>query len=169
MSRAAVPTSVLPTDRAPGGCFRPCAVSRDVARSAGGPRAGRGFLDSLVQAIYSRDQGAMIEPDIPELLPGTLYLLVLRALSRGPLHGYAIARRIKDTSADALAIEDGSLYPALNRMLVKGWLKAEWGISENNRRARFYRLTADGRKQLERESKQFEKLVMAIQRVMRTA
>jgi PadR family transcriptional regulator, regulatory protein PadR len=98
----------------------------------------------------------MIESETPELLPGTL-------------HGYAIARRIKDTSSNALEIEDGSLYPALNRMLVKGWLKAEWGISENNRRARFYKLTADGRKQLERETKQFEKLVMAIQRVMRTA
>jgi len=106
--------------------------------------------------------------DIPELLPGTLYMLVLHALARGPRHGYAIARRIKDTSSNALEIEDGSLYPALNRMLVKGWLKAEWGVSENNRRARFYRLTADGRKQLERETKQFEKLVLAIQRVMRT-
>jgi len=107
--------------------------------------------------------------DLLELLPGTLYLLVLRALARGPLHGYAIARRIKDTSSDALAIEDGSLYPALNRMLVKGWLKAEWGVSENNRRARFYKLTAEGRKQLEREAQQFDKLVAAIQRVMRTA
>lgn len=107
--------------------------------------------------------------DIPEFLPGTLYMLVLRALARGPLHGYAIARRIKDTSANALEIEDGSLYPALNRMLVKGWLKADWGVSENNRRARFYRLTSDGRQQLERESKQFEKLVTAIRRVMRTA
>jgi transcriptional regulator len=111
----------------------------------------------------------MTQDGTPELLPGTLYMLVLRALSRGPLHGYAIARRIKDTSADALAIEDGSLYPALNRMLVKGWLKSEWGISENNRRARFYRLTAEGRQQLDRETKGFEKLVMAIQRVMRTA
>ena len=107
--------------------------------------------------------------DIPEFLPGTLYMIVLRALARGPLHGYAIARWIKDTSANALEIEDGSLYPALNRMLVKGWLKAEWGMSENNRRARFYRLTSDGRQQLERESKQFEKLVTAIRRVMRTA
>jgi transcriptional regulator len=107
--------------------------------------------------------------DIPEFLPGTLYMLVLRALARGPLHGYAIARRIKDTSANALEIEDGSLYPALNRMLVKGWLTADWGMSENNRRARFYRLTPDGRQQLERESKQFEKLVTAIRRVMRTA
>ena len=107
--------------------------------------------------------------DIPEFLPGTLYMLVLRALARGPLHGYAIARRIKDTSANALEIEDGSLYPALNRMLVKGWLTADWGMSENNRRARFYRLTSDGRQQLERESRQFERLVTAIRRVMRTA
>ena len=110
-----------------------------------------------------------MEPEIPDLLPGTLYMLVLHALARGPLHGYAIARRIKDSSANTLEIEDGSLYPALNRMLVKGWLQAEWGISENNRRARFYKLTTDGRKQLARETKQFETLVMAIQRVMRTA
>ena len=111
----------------------------------------------------------MSDAEIPELLPGTLYMLVLRALARGPRHGYAIARRIKDTSADALDIEDGSLYPALNRMLVKGWLEAEWGISENNRRARFYKLTAEGRRQLGRETRQFERLVMAIKRVLRTA
>src|SRR5438094_6029564 len=91
--------------------------------------------------------------EAPELLPGTLFLLILRTLSRGPLHGYAIARRIKDASADGLEIEDGSLYPALNRMLVKGWVSAEWGISENNRRARFYRLTATGRKQMAAETK----------------
>src|ERR1700683_884376 len=104
----------------------------------------------------------------PELLPGTLYLLVLRTLARGPLHGYAIARRIKEHSAETLQIEDGSLYPALNRMLVKGWLAAEWGISENNRKARFYRLTPEGRKQLAHEADVFDRLVLAIQRVMRT-
>jgi PadR family transcriptional regulator PadR len=109
-----------------------------------------------------------LPPETPQLLPGTLFMLVLRTLSRGPLHGYAIARRIKDASANGLEIEDGSLYPALNRMLVKGWLAAEWGISENNRRARFYRLTAEGRKQLEAESKEFDKLIRAIQLVMRT-
>src|SRR6266581_2812994 len=109
------------------------------------------------------------EPDTPQLLPGTLFLLVLRTLSRGPLHGYAIARRIRDASANGLEIADGSLYPALNRMLVKGWLAAEWGISENNRRARFYRLTAEGRKQLESETREFDKLIRAIQLVMRTA
>ena len=104
----------------------------------------------------------------PELLPGTLYLLVLRTLARGPLHGYAIARRIQEHSAETLQIEDGSLYPALNRMLVKGWLAAEWGISENNRKARFYRLTALGRKQLETKAKEFDKLISAIQLVMKT-
>jgi PadR family transcriptional regulator PadR len=104
----------------------------------------------------------------PQLLPGTLYMLVLRTLSGGPLHGYAIARRIKDASDDSLQIEDGSLYPALNRMLVKGWLAAEWGISENNRKARFYRLTPEGRKQLNSEAKDFDNLVRAIQLVMRT-
>ena len=83
----------------------------------------------------------MDSPESPPLLPGTLYMLVLRTLSRGPLHGYAIARRIQEASDSGLQIEDGSLYPALNRMLVKGWLSSEWGISENNRRARFYRLT----------------------------
>src|ERR1700688_671284 len=104
-----------------------------------------------------------------ELLSGTLYILVLRTLSRAPLHGYAIARRIKEHSADTLQIEDGSLYPALNRMLVKGWLASEWGISENNRKARFYSLTPDGRKQLTQEADEFDRLVRAIQLVMRSA
>ena len=104
-----------------------------------------------------------------ELLPGTLYLLILRTLEREPLHGYAIARRIKESSEEALDIEDGSLYPALNRMLVKGWLAAQWGTSENNRRARFYRLTREGRAQLARETEQFDSLVAAIQLVMRSA
>ena len=104
----------------------------------------------------------------PQLLPGTLFMLVLRTLAGGPLHGYAIARRIKDASANGLVIEGGSLYPALNRMLVKGWVAAEWGISENNRRARFYRLTVKGRKQLAAETKAFENVVGSIQLVMRT-
>ena len=108
-------------------------------------------------------------PASPELLPGTLYLLILRTLRGGPLHGYAIAKRIKETSEQGLDIEDGSLYPSLNRMLVKGWLAAEWGISENNRKARFYKLTPDGRKQLAQETDEFDRLVRAIQMVMRTA
>src|SRR5919197_4747939 len=109
----------------------------------------------------------MSSSDDFQLLPGTLYLLVLRTLSTGPMHGYAIARRIRDASANGLDIQDGSLYPALNRMLVKGWLAAEWGTSENNRRARFYRLTREGRKQLEAETKEFETLVRNIQLVIR--
>jgi len=112
---------------------------------------------------------APAESNIPEFLPGTLYMLILRTLARGPLHGYAISKRIKNSSEEALEIEEGSLYPALNRMLVKGWLTAEWGISENNRRARFYKLNAEGRKQLERESSQFDRLIRAIQLVMRSA
>ena len=104
-----------------------------------------------------------------ELLPGTLYMMVLRTLAGGPLHGYAIARRIQDASRGSLEIEDGSLYPALNRMLVKGWLKAEWGTSENNRRARFYRLTPQGQKRLKQETTDFDQLIKSIQLVMRSA
>jgi PadR family transcriptional regulator PadR len=107
--------------------------------------------------------------DSPQLLPGTLYLLILRALAAGPLHGYAIARRIKQCSADVLDVEEGSLYPALNRMLLKGWLRAEWGISETNRKARFYHLTEEGRQRLTAEAGEFNKLVDAIQMVMKTA
>jgi transcriptional regulator len=110
-----------------------------------------------------------VNPGNPELLPGTLYLLVLRSLAGGPLHGYAIAKRIKQASADVLEVEEGSLYPALNRMLVKGWLKAEWGISENNRRARFYSLTAEGQAQLQQETAAFDRMVDAIRLVLRTA
>ena len=103
-----------------------------------------------------------------DLLPGTLYMLILRTLVRGPMHGYAIARRIQESSNDVLTVEEGSLYPALNRMLVKGWLESEWGISENNRRARYYQLTPQGRAVLSQEEKQFQSLVNAIFQVMRT-
>jgi len=96
-------------------------------------------------------------------------MLILRTLAAGPLHGYAIARRIKQRSADVLDVEEGSLYPALNRMLLKGWLRADWGISETNRKARFYRLTKEGQKQLAAEANGFNKLVTAIQLVMKTA
>ena len=110
-----------------------------------------------------------MEQDSTQLLPGTLYMLVLRTLAAGPLHGYAIARRIEQCSEDALDVEEGSLYPALNRMLLKGWLQAEWGISDTNRKARFYSLTKDGRKQLAAEASAFNKMVAAIQMVMKTA
>ena len=107
--------------------------------------------------------------DTPELLPGTLYLLVLRTLAAGPRHGYAIAKRIKETSAELLIVEEGSLYPALNRMLVKGWLTSEWGISESNRRARFYQLTPEGRARLAQEDQDFRRMVRAIELVLDNA
>ena len=104
-----------------------------------------------------------------ELLPGTLYLLVLRTLAAGPLHGYAIAKRIKETSEEFLQVEEGSLYPALNRMLVKGWLTADWGLSESNRKARFYQLTKEGRARLAQENKDFRRMVRAIELVLDNA
>ena len=103
-----------------------------------------------------------------DLLRGTLDLLILRALSWGPAHGYAVARWIELATDDALRIEEGSLYPALQRMLVKGWVLARWKISANNRRARFYRLTAAGRKQLGVEESRFSQMFGAIMRVMKT-
>jgi transcriptional regulator len=108
-------------------------------------------------------------PSHPDFLPGTLYMLVLRTLAAGPLHGYAIAKRIHTVSREALSVEEGSLYPALNRMLVKGWVAADWGTSETGRRARFYRLTPAGRRQLERNAEEFERLVTAIGLVMKEA
>src|SRR5947209_9744542 len=101
-----------------------------------------------------------------ELLPGTLDLLILKALNRGALHGYAIMQALKERSDDVLQVGESSLYPALQRLLVNGWVKAEWGASENNRRARFYNLTAAGRKQLAFERDQFWKVIGAIQRVL---
>jgi PadR family transcriptional regulator PadR len=101
--------------------------------------------------------------------PGTLVMLVLRVLQNGPMHGYAIAQRIHALSSDVLQVEEGSLYPALQRILVKGWAKAEWGISETNRRVRFYRLTAAGRTQLATEMGDYERVNAAILAVLRTA
>lgn len=104
-----------------------------------------------------------------ELLQGTLDLLILKSLSPGPLHGYAIAQRIQQRSGDVLVVEEGSLYPALYRMEAKDWIKAEWGKSENNRRAKFYSLTRSGRKQLEEETVLWERLVRAITLVLKPA
>ncbi len=102
-----------------------------------------------------------------ELLPGTLEMLILKTLSIEPMHGYGIAQHIQMLSADVLRIEEGSLYPALQRILVKGWVSAEWKISANNRRARYYRLTAAGRKQLGIEESRFSEMFAAIMRVMK--
>jgi len=104
-----------------------------------------------------------------EIPPGTLYMLILKTLESGPRHGYGIAQRIHQLSKDVLRVEEGSLYPALQRMLIKGWVVAEWRTSETNRRARFYQLTAAGRKQLGAEVFEFDRVMQAIVRVLETA
>ena len=104
-----------------------------------------------------------------EMLPGTLGMLVLRVLQHSPLHGYAIAQRIHQLSNDLLQVEEGSLYPALQRMLIKGWVPAEWGISETNRKVRFYRLTPAGRKQLQAEISDFDRVTQGINAVLSKA
>jgi transcriptional regulator len=104
-----------------------------------------------------------------EMLPGTLGMLVLRVLQPGALHGYAIAQRIHTLSNDLLQVEEGSLYPALQRMLIKGWVQAEWGVSETNRKVRFYKLTAAGRKQLQSEMTDFDRVLQGIQAVLSKA
>ncbi len=110
----------------------------------------------------------MTSPVKTDLLPGTLDLLLLKTCSLEPMHGYGIALRIKQISKAVLNVEEGSLYPALQRLLLKGWVKAEWRQTENNRRARYYRLTAEGRKQLEAQRENFDRLIGAIVRVMET-
>ena len=105
-----------------------------------------------------------------EIPPGTLYLLILKTLAlHGELHGYEIANSIQRSSDDVLQVEEGSLYPALQRMLIKGWVTAEWGTTAGNRRARYYKLTTLGRKQLALELSQFERVIGAITRVIQTA
>ena len=104
----------------------------------------------------------------PDLLPGTLDMLILQTLVTGAKHGYGIAERLKQVSHDVLQVGESSLYPALQRLLLNGWVKAEWGTSENNRRARYYTLTAAGRKKLGSEREEFERLIGAIQRVLQT-
>jgi PadR family transcriptional regulator len=104
-----------------------------------------------------------------ELLPGTLEMLILQTLTRGNMHGYGIAQHIQEITDDVLQVEEGSLYPALQRLLVKGWVKGEWGTSDNNRRARYYTLTSSGRKQLGIEAENFNRMIQAIARVMQTA
>ena len=105
-------------------------------------------------------------PASTDLLQGTLDLLILQTLSPGPMHGWGVAQRIQQVSKDALQIGQGSLYPALYRLEYKGWIKSEWGNSENNRRAKFYRLTAAGRRQLQSELETWDRLSAAIQLVL---
>jgi transcriptional regulator len=101
-----------------------------------------------------------------ELLQGTLDLLILRTLSLGPLHGWAVSERIQQISSDVLRVQQGSLYPALHRLQRRGWIKARWGTSENNRKAKFYELTKAGSRQLEIERSQWEKLTAAVSQVL---
>jgi len=110
----------------------------------------------------------MGEHDSLELLRGTLDLLILKAIRSGPRHGYAIAHHLKAASEDVLQVGESSLYPALQRLLLRGWVKAHWGTSENNRRARYYTLTAAGRKQLDLERDEFDRIVIAIHKVLAT-
>lgn len=100
------------------------------------------------------------------LVQGTLDMMILKTLSKGPSHGYAIALSIQSISEEVLRVEEGSLYPALHRLELDGWIDSEWGLSENNRRAKFYKLTAVGRKQLARETENWRKVARAIERVM---
>jgi transcriptional regulator len=105
----------------------------------------------------------------PDLLPGTLDLLILRMLQSGPMHGYGIAQHLRTRSDDVLQVGESSLYPALQRLLLNGWVKAEWGASENNRRARYYTLTPAGRKRLVHERELFDQMILAINKVLNTA
>ena len=105
-----------------------------------------------------------------EIPPGTLYMLILKTLARDrELHGYEIANSIQQISDQVLQVEEGSLYPALQRMLIKGWVTAAWGVTAGNRRARYYKLTAAGRKQLHAEMEQYQRVTGAIQRIIQTA
>ena len=104
-----------------------------------------------------------------ELLPGTLDMLILRTLTTGRKHGYGIAQRLKETSSEVLQVGESSLYPALQRLLLNGWVAAEWGASENKRRARYYTLTAAGRKRLAAETREFDVMIDAIRQVMENA
>lgn len=122
---------------------------------------------SSVNALLKRSKKPAIERD--EIPPGTLDLLILKTLAvRGTLHGYEIAEGIERTSDEVLQVEEGSLYPALQRMLIKGWVSAAWGVTAGNRRARYYTLTAEGRKRLNVEISQFERVIGAITRVIQT-
>lgn len=105
----------------------------------------------------------------PEILPGTLDMLILQTIRHGPMHGYGIAQHLRMVSQDVLQVGESSLYPALQRLLLNGWVKAEWGASENNRRARYYTLTPVGRKQLAAEREEFDRIIGAIHLVMKTA
>ena len=126
-------------------------------------------VDGIVVAAVESHQAVMGLTNTPsDLLPGTLELLILKTLVSGPKHGYGVVEHLRLASDDVLRVGESALYPALQRLLVNGWVKAEWGTSENNRRARYYTLTAAGRKQLAAERGEFDRMIGAIQRVLTT-
>jgi PadR family transcriptional regulator PadR len=132
-------------------------------------------LDNLGKGLYflglghnRRNRNTMAKART-DLMQGTLELLILKTLSRNPMHGYGIAQRIHETVDDLLKVEDGSLYPALYRMEERGWIASDWGVSDNNRRAKFYRLTRAGRKRLDGERANWERVSQAIGRILETA
>ncbi|HTK54382.1 MAG TPA: PadR family transcriptional regulator [Gemmatimonadaceae bacterium] len=111
----------------------------------------------------------MARAERSELLPGTLEMLILKTLSIGSMHGYGIAQHLQQLSQDVLQVEEGSLYPALQRMQLKGWVSSEWGLTPTKRRARYYKLTPLGKKQLAQEVAEFDRMLLAIQRILGTA
>jgi transcriptional regulator len=143
---------------------RGCASRRD----AGTFSPSRSSLEaSLVLTVDTKDADPMTKT--PELLPGTLDLLILRTLQNDPMHGWAISERIQQISQDVLQINQGSLYPALHRLEHRGWVEAEWKVSELGRRAKYYRLTTSGRRQLAVEAREWDRMANAIGRVMKLA
>lgn len=125
-----------------------------------------GFHPSQFAFFHRRSRVAYLGMESKTLLPGTLDLLLLKALSLEPMHGYGIAQRLRQISGDVFQVEEGTLYPALQRLLARGWVAGEWKQTENNRRARYYKLSASGRKQLQTQRAEFEKVLGAIVRVM---
>ena len=123
-------------------------------------------VDAAARAAAYSHRLSMGASQPPDLLPGTLDLLILRSLTGGPRHGYGIALHVRTLSEEVLQVGESSLYPGLQRLLLNGWVKAEWGASENNRRARYYTLTAAGRRQLAAERAEFDRMIGAIQRVL---
>jgi PadR family transcriptional regulator PadR len=147
-------------------CLVPLCVQVEECDNWGGPTRRKMitvdnvYIHKYIMPMFHRPNGTP---------PGALPMLILRVLQSGSLHGYAIAQRIHVLSSEVLAVEEGLLYPTLQKMLVKGWATAEWGISETNRKVRFYRLTAAGRAQLKAEMAGYDRMTRAIQDILRTA
>ena len=139
------------------------------ARATPSRRADILVLTADTRTLLMSDNDAMPRQTVPDLLPGTLDLLILRTLQTDVMHGWAISERIQQISRDVLQINQGSLYPALHRLEHQGWIEAEWRVSELGRRAKYYRLTASGRRQLAVEASEWERMSTAIDRIMKFA